>query len=232
MAVHSKIWYLQHFRMLDALSEPQMRLVDRLTRMLEVRRGTPIYLEGDPSDQIFLLKSGAVKISCETADGEQTLLAFLHPGDLFGELAIVDEAPRDHVATAHEDTVLCAMDRAMVLQVVQDTPALGYQITKLMGLRLRRFRMRVEELLCKSAPDRVAHALLDLAAECAVRDQRGLLIRLRLNQADLGHLVGLARETVNIVLQDFRSRGLIEIEGRRIRITDPEGLRGPVPPTT
>jgi CRP-like cAMP-binding protein len=232
MAAHSKIWYLQHFRMLDMLTTAQMAAFDRQTHMLEVRRGTPIYLEGDPSDQIFLLKSGAVKICTLTADGQQTLLAFLHPGDLFGELAIVDEAPRDHLATAHEDTVLCAMNRAMVLQTVEDTPALGYQITKLLGLRLRRFRTRVEELLCRSAPDRLAHALLGLAAECGVHDQRGILIRLRLNQADLGHLVGLDRETVNAILQDFRGRGLIEIDGRRIRITDPEGLRAPVATTT
>lgn len=113
----------------------------------------------------------------------------------------------------------------MVLRVVQDTPALGYQITKLMGSRLRRFRTRVEELLCKSAPERLAQTLLDLADECGVQDAGGVLIRLRLNQGDLGNLVGLARETVNIVLQDFRQRGLIEMEGRRIRVTDQEGLR-------
>ena len=225
MAAHSKVWYLQHFRMLDGLSDGQKRDVDRMTRMLEVKRGSCIYMAGDPSDQIFLLKAGAVKISSIAADGQETLLAFLHPGDLFGELAIADDAPRDHLATAHEDTILCAINRDMVLRFVQDTPALGYQITKMMGLRLRRFRTRVEELLCKSAPERLAQTLLDLADECGVQDAGGVLIRLRLNQGDLGNLVGLARETVNIVLQDFRQRGLIEMDGRRIRVTDQEGLR-------
>lgn len=225
MAARSKIWYLQHFRMLEALSESQMQRMDHMTRMLDVPRGDRIYLTGDPSDQIFLLKAGAVRISSIGADGHEIILAFLHPGDLFGELAMVDDAPRDHIATAHEDTVLCAIDRETVVQLVQQVPTLGYQITKLMGLRLRRFRTRVQELLCKGAPERVAHALLDLAAECGVRDSAGVLVKIRLNQSDIGNLVGLARETVNIVLQDFRQRGLIEVEGRRIRIRDEAGLR-------
>jgi len=139
---------------------------------------------------------------------------------------IVDDAPRDHVATAHEDVVLCALGRDLLLRMAQETPALGYQITKLMGLRLRRFRTRVEELLCKSAQERIAHTLLDLAADYGIPDNEGVLIPLRLNQADLGNLVGLARETVNMVLQDFKQRGLVEAGRRNIRINDPVRLRG------
>ena len=225
MAVHSKLWYLQRFRMLDALTEPQKRAVEKMTRMLEVPRGQQIYLAGDPSDQIFLLKVGVVKISTRGADRQDTILAFLYPGDVFGELAIVDDSPRDHVATAYVDTVLCALNRDLLLQMVQQSPALGYQITKLMGLRLRRLRTRVEELLYKSAHARIAHTLLDLAADYGVKDDDGILISIRLNQGDLGNLVGLARETVNIVLQDLKQRGLVEAGRQSIRLKDPERLR-------
>jgi CRP/FNR family transcriptional regulator len=138
----------------------------------------------------------------------------------------VDDAPRDHLATAHEDVVLCSLSRDLLLRMAQETPALGYQITKIMGLRLRRLHTRVEELLCKSAQARVAHTLLDLANDYGVPDEQGVLIPLRLNQADLGNLVGLARETVNVVLQDFKQRGLVEASRRSIRINDPSGLRG------
>lgn len=224
MAAHSKLWYLQRFRLLDAMTPGQMQTMLKMTRMLEIRRGQRIYLQGDPSDHIFLLKAGVVRISTAT-DHDETILALLYPGDLFGELAIVDDSPRDHIATAHEDVVLCALSRDFVLRMATETPALGYQITKVMGLRLRRFRTRIEELLCKSAHERIAHTLLDLAADYGVPDSGGVLIPLRLNQADLGNLVGLARETVNIVLQDFRQRGLVEAGRRDIRITDPARLR-------
>ena len=224
MAAHTKLWYLQQFRMLDALTDPQKRAVANMTRMLEVKRGQRIYLQGDPSDQIFLLKAGIVKIS--TAGSEQnTILALLYPGDIFGELAMIDESPRDHIAEAVEDTVLCALNRDMLLQMVQQSPSLGYQITKLMGLRLRRLRTRVEQLLYKSAHARIAHTLLDLAADYGVKDDDGILISIRLNQGDLGNLVGLARETVNIVLQDLKQRGLVEAGRQSIRLKDPERLR-------
>lgn len=228
MAVHSKLWYLQRFRMLDALTDRQKRAVEKMTRMFEVPRGHRIYLVGDPSDQIFLLKAGVVRISAGGQDGQDTILALLYPGDIFGELAIVDSSPRDHIATAHENSVLCALNRELLLQMIQQSPALGYQITKLMGVRLRRFRTRIEELLGKSAPARIAHALLDLGREYGVRDNSGILIPLRLNQRDLGNLVGLSRETVNGILQDFRHRGLVEADRQSIRIKDPDRLRAVV----
>lgn len=132
--------------MLDALSDAQKHHVAHVTRMLEIRRGERVYMTGDPADDVFLLKTGAVRITVAGSDGRETLLAFLYPGDLFGERAIVDAAPRDHLATAHEEAVLCSMSRDVVIQLAQQIPTLGYQITKLMGLRLRRFRSRVEEL--------------------------------------------------------------------------------------
>ena len=202
-----------------------MQMVMKMTRMLEVKRGQRIYLEGDPSDQLFLLKVGVVKISTSVSDQHETILAFLYPGDIFGELAMIEDSPRDHLATAHEDVVLCALSRDLLLRMAQETPALGYQITKVMGLRLKRFRTRIEELLYKSAQARIAHTLLDLASDYGIPDNESILVPLRLNQADLGNLLGLARETVNTVLQDFKQRGLVEAGRRNIRIIDPTRLR-------
>lgn len=211
--------------MISALSEAQRQQLEKLTRMLEVKRGTRIYLPGDPSDQIFLLKSGVIKISMTTPEKREVILAFLHPGDIFGELAVVDDAPRDHVAEAYDDCVICAMSRDTILRVIHEAPEIGFQITKLIGLRLRTFRSRIEELLCKSAPARVAHALLELAERHGVPDRDGVLISLRLSQGDLGRLVGLSRETVNAILQDWREQNLLEMDRRSVRLRDPDRLR-------
>lgn len=226
MAAHSKLWYLQRFGMLDALTHEQKVHFEPMTRMLEVKRGQHVYLPTDPGNEIFLLKAGVVRISTSGHDHGETILAFLYPGDVFGELAIADASPRGHLATAHEDVVLCSLSRELLQQMIQQAPRLGYQITKIMGLRLRRFQTRIEELLYKSAHARVAHALLDLAHDYGVEDQQGILIPLRLNQRDLGNLVGLARETVNVVLRDFKRRGMVDAQRWSIRITDPPSLRG------
>lgn len=153
------------------------------------------------------------------------ILALLYPGDIFGELAVVDDAPRDHLAEAYDDCVICAMSRDAVMRLIRQSPAIGFQITKLIGLRLRTLRSRVEELLCKSAHARVAHALLELASRHGVADADGILISLRLSQADLGRLVGLSRETVNAILQEWREQRLIQVDRRSIRLRDPDRLR-------
>lgn len=192
--------------------------------MLEVKRGTAICLPGDPSDQIYLLKSGIIKISTSTSERE-VILALLHPGDIFGELAVVDDSPRDHVAEAYDDCAICAMNHDTVTRMIHETPEVEFQITKLIGLRLRTFRSRVEELLSKSAPARVAHALLELAERHGVSDEDGVLVSLRLTQGDMAHLVGLSRETVNAILQKWCEQNLLEIDRRSVRLRQPERLR-------
>lgn len=225
MAAHTKLWYLERFRMLDVVPAQQRQVVEKMTRMLEVKRGQRIYIHGDPSDQVFLLKAGVVKIARLGPRQQETILAFLYPGDVFGELAFVDQSPRDHVAEAHEDTVLCALSRDLVIRIAQEAPALGYHITKVMGQRVKRLETRLSELLGKGAAARVAHTLVELAETYGVPDAAGVLVPLRLSQSDIGNLVGLTRETVNIVLQDFRQRGLVLAERRAIRIADMAGLR-------
>jgi CRP-like cAMP-binding protein len=172
MPLHSKLWYFERFRLLEALTDEQLRHLAQVTQMLEIKRGQRIYLPGDPSDQIFLLKAGVIKIASVTPDHREVILAFLYPGDIFGELAVVDDSPRDHLAEAYEDCVICAMSRDIVIKLIRESPEVGFQITKLIGLRLRTLRTRVEELLYKGAPARLAQALLDFSEHYGIRGRR------------------------------------------------------------
>src|SRR5919106_2619886 len=159
-------------------------------------------------------------------DGSEVILTVLPPGDIFGELAITgDEAPQDHRAEALEDSLLCEVPRGLLVRMIQEAPAFAWHITKLVGRRLRTFRTRVEELLGKSAPARLAHAILQLAQQHGIPDGEGVLVPLRLSQGDLGKLVGLTRETVNSILHAWRDQGVVEMDRRSIRVRDPERLR-------
>jgi CRP-like cAMP-binding protein len=225
MSSRSKLWYVQQCKLFQVLSDAQRRHLAQTAHMFDVKRGQHVYLSGDPAQQIFLLKSGIIKIVSLSPDDREVVLAYLHPGDVFGELAVVDDAPRDHSAEVQEDARLCSLNRELILGLVREFPDLGCSITKLIGSRARQFRMRLEQLLCRSASARLAHALADLADEHGVVDDHGSVIPFRLSQRDLGNLVGLTRETVNAVLQDFRRRGLIEVQHRNIRVPEPRKLR-------
>jgi CRP/FNR family transcriptional regulator, cyclic AMP receptor protein len=223
--VHTKLWYLQRFKLIDALEERQRKLLEETTRMQEVKRGQRIYQPGDPSDHFFLVKRGVIKIASIGPSNREVLLSFRHPGDVFGELALLDDSPRDHLAKAHEDSLICALNRDVILGLARESPDVGRRVLTMMGRRIKQFGGRIEQLSYKSAAARIAHALLDLADEHGVQDSRGTVIAFKLSQRDIADLVGLTRETVNVILHDLQHKRLIEADRRVIRVLDIDRLR-------
>lgn len=226
VATHPKLWYLEKLGLLGDLPGSEKEVLERETKMHRFTRSQVIFAAGDAASHLWLIKTGAVKIMGRTPDGRDALVALLEPGDVFGELAMFEDGPRTETAIAAEDSALCAIPRGTMTTLAQRYPHLGYTLTKLMGLRLRRLSMRVEELLCRSASARLAHAMMTLADRHGVADADGVLIPLRLSQADLGRLVGLSRETVNGIVRQWEDEGLVEMSRRAIRVRQPEALRG------
>ena len=173
-----------------------MKVANDISVMTELKKRTPVYLPGDPADKLYLIKRGVVKIGTLTEEGKEIALAFLRPGDVFGELAVVDPSPRDDYAEVYEDALICIFARNEFLEFMKTYPDLAFRMTKLMGLRVRRLRNRVGNLLFKSAHARLAQTLLDLSQEYGVQDSAGVLLTLKLTQQELGSLVGLSRESV------------------------------------
>jgi CRP-like cAMP-binding protein len=225
LAQRSKLWYLKNVNLFHGMSDEQMRMVEERTVMREIRRKEVLYLPGDKGDRIYLLKRGVVKISTLTDDGKEIILALLRPGEVFGEESVLEDAPRDHMAEAYEDALICVITRQDFMGILRAHPEMAFKVTKLVGFRLRTLRNRVEGLLFKGAPARLAQTLLDLAQDHGVKDDDGVLLPLRLSQQDLANLIGVTRESVNLALADFRKRGLVETEGRSLRLRRPDDLR-------
>jgi CRP-like cAMP-binding protein len=225
VAQRTKLWYLKNVNLFRGMSDDEMRLVEERTIMRELRRKEVLYLPGDAGDRIYLLKRGVVKISALTGEGKEIILALLRPGEVFGEEAVIEDSPRDHMAEAYDDALICVITRQDFMAVLRAHPDMAFQVTKLVGFRLRTLRSRVEGLLFKGAPARLAQTLLDLARDHGVKDAAGVLLPLRLSQQDLASLIGVTRESVNLALADFKSRGLVEMEGRALRLRRPEELR-------
>jgi CRP/FNR family cyclic AMP-dependent transcriptional regulator len=214
----------ERLKLLQTLSPEQLRRLEPGSETLALARGQRLYGPGDPSDRIYLVRVGVIKITAATAGGRDVILGLISTGDIFGELALVDDMPRDHMAVAHEDSVVHAIGRDRMVECMRDTPDVGFQINRILGVRLRTLSRRVSELLCKSAELRVSRTLLALADAHGIADAQGVLIPLRLSQRDLANLAGLSRETVNAALQDLRARGIVEADRRHIRLLDPDAL--------
>ena len=225
MAQHTKLWYLKNVNLFHGMSDSQMRMVEERTVMREIRRKEVLYLPGDAGDRVYLLTRGGVKISTLTDDGKEIILALMRPGEVFGEESVLEDAPRDHMAEAYEDALICVIARQDFLGMLRAHPEMAFKVTKLVGFRLKTLRNRVEGLLFKGAPARLAQTLLDLARDHGIKDDEGVLLPLKLSQQDLASLIGVTRESENLALADFRGRGLVEMEGRSLRLRRPEELR-------
>ena len=218
----------RRFQLFDALAEPQCLAIRRVARLSSVPRRGRIYNIGDPSDCVWFLEAGIVKEAAPLPDGAEILLALLYPGDVFGESTLVDDGARDHLTEACEAANVWSVNRSVLLDLFNHTPAFRSALLGLVARRTRRLRMRVEGLLHKDAHRRVAQVLLSLAAERSAANANGLLIPLRVTQADLANMAGLARETVNIVLGHLRARGLVDTTRNSIRLRHRGQLLGSI----
>ena len=130
--------------------------------MEEVKKRRPIYFPGDPSTTVYLLKKGRVKISSTAANGREVTFEILEPGEIFGELEVLQDAPRETIAEALDDTLICAISREDFDHYLRQHPDMTLKLTKLIGLRLKRIHHRVEDLVFRDVPARLAHLLLEL----------------------------------------------------------------------
>lgn len=220
----SKLWYLKHVRLFSGLSPVDLQEMERMTRMQEVKKRQPIYLPGDPSHTVYLLKKGRVKISNTAASGKEVTFEILEPGEIFGELEGLEGAPRETQAEALDDALICAIRREDFEHFLREHQDLTVKLTKLIGLRLRKIQNRVEDLVFRDVPARLAHLLLELSKTEGVPEEAGIRIRAKLTHQEMANLIGCSRETVSTTLGQFRDEGLIRIDKRSLTLLNVDGL--------
>ncbi len=206
------------------VGEEQLQEIVRHARTMTVPKGSPLYLPNDPGGSIYFLKSGRIKIIRISLDGRECILDIVEPGEIFGEMSILGEEPEEIIAEALEVSCVCAIPSASFRRLIQSKPELALGIARLLGLRLRKLESRLESLVCRKVPGRLANLLLELSKEYGVPDSRGTLLRIRLSQQEIGNLIGASREIVNITLSDFRRQGLVDHEAGRLIIRRPQPL--------
>ncbi len=191
-------------------------------RSRRFRRGEVIFHIGDPGDALFVIVSGEVKISLPSETGDEAILATLRPGDFFGEIALLDGAPRSASASAQTaaETVILPRDAFREL-IATETGVRDALLASIAG-ELRRLTTHVEELHFLDITGRLAARL---AQESGTPLGDGSLrLRTNLTQGDLAAMVGCTRQSVNKLLGQFTDDGLIRLERDAIVVTDLEEL--------
>jgi CRP/FNR family transcriptional regulator, cyclic AMP receptor protein len=208
------------------LDEDGLENLLRSMRLRRFRRNETVFHLGDPGDALFIVMSGSIKITLPAETGDEAILATLRPGDFFGELALLDGAPRSATAVAIEATETYVLPRDRFRDLISTEPVMREAVLATLAAEVRRLTHHVEELHFLDITGRLASRLARLAGESgAVRLADGT-IRLAgpLTQGDLAAMIGCTRQSVNKLLGMFTDDGLIRLERDRILVLDLDGL--------
>jgi CRP-like cAMP-binding protein len=194
-------------------------------RARRFKRGEVIFHIGDPGDALFVIVSGEVKISLPSDTGEEAILATLRAGDVFGELALLDGAPRSASATAISATETVVLPRDRFRELIATEAGVRDALLAAIAGELRRLTTHVEELHFLDITGRLAARLVRLAQEGGTTlPDGGTRLRNNITQGDLAAMVGCTRQSVNKLLGQFTDDGLLRLEREGIVITDLDGL--------
>ncbi len=185
--------------------------------------GETIFLKGSPGQGMMAVVSGEVRISAPSADGKEIILATIHSGEVFGELALLDGKERTADAVALSPCEIVTLDRRDILPLLRQQPELCLKLLEVVCERLRRTDALVEEILFFNIPKRLAKALLRAAGR-RISPSKTAQLHVRLSQRDLGAMIGGTRESVNRCLADWQRQGVIRIDDGVIVIADPAAL--------
>lgn len=224
--VHQKnLWCVLSVNLFEGLSPKDMEELSQHTKNYRYRRGETIYFPGDPASTVYFLKRGRVKLVYLDESGRKLTLAICGPGQPFGELDLEGKAQHRLMAQALTDVELCVISRGALLEFASRRPHLSLRLTKWVDQQLRETQVRLEELLFKDVPTRLARVLLRLAEEHGAETPEGLLIDLPLTHQDLAELIGATRETTSLTLSQFAKEGLLLRRRRRYILLQLEALK-------
>jgi CRP/FNR family transcriptional regulator, cyclic AMP receptor protein len=186
---------------------------------------TRVFHEGDHSDACYIVRSGSFRVTREHSDGRAITLATLGPGDIFGELAMLDGEVRSASVEALGDGELLALPAGEVRALLARHPEITVKLVAALVRRLRAANERISRQSFQTVPSRVAGVLSQLVAEEAPRIAAGGEITIRMNQSDLAQLAGTSRESVSRFLADLERAGIV-LPGRgRVTVLAPDKLR-------
>ncbi|MGF6771739.1 CRP/FNR family transcriptional regulator [Paraburkholderia sp. GAS199] len=189
-----------------------------------VPRGKALYRSGDSFENIYAVRSGSMKTVMAHRDGREQVTGLRLAGETLGLDGISDDVHACS-ALALEDSTVCIVPYTALKTLCREIGSMQDRLHKLMGEQIVRKDAQMMVLGSLSADERVAAFLLDVSERNAQRGYSSAEFNLRMTRDDMGSYLGLTLETVSRTLSRFQKRGLIDTQGKHIRIVDLEGLR-------
>ena len=191
------------------------------SRIERCRRGKTIFRRASPGTAMMAVLRGSVKICTVSRNGKEAVLNVIGPGQVFGEIAVLDGGPRTADAVALVESDILVLDRRDFMPVVRAHPDLAQRLLEVLCGRLRKTSEQLEDAFFLDMPGRMAKALL--AAQTG--EGAGGVMQVQLTQRELGEMIGTARESVNKLLHSWQEQGIVALRRGAIAVRKPDALK-------
>ncbi len=218
--MHKTLWHLRNCELFTSLSTDWIERLESRSRICTFQAKSPVRLPEDSSDYLYLIINGLIRLSHITMEGKESILAFVGPGEVFGEDAVINGSEVEEHVMAIEKTSIMMIPTRIVQELLNENSHLAFSLTKIVGLRRHRIEQRIKNLLFVSNRERLIHLLLDLEEQFGIRSENGILLKIKLTHLDIANLIGITRESVTILLGQLKFEGLLELGRQKIMIKD------------
>lgn len=218
MEQKSKIWYLENFNFFSELNQEERNYVCQNTKMKSVEKNEAVYFQQGSADRVYFLKEGKIRISKFNPEGEEFLVAFLEPGEIFGEASITGNRVRNEAAIAEEAVVFCVMRKERMKKLLLMSPALNFKFSQMIEARLEKTQKRLEDLSFKNNQERIIDFLKETALISSQKSDGALIINNSLTHEKIAQLTSTNRQEVSAVFSSLKKKQIIDYNRKEIRI--------------
>ena len=209
----------------EPLSEEEIEQLNGQLPDRYLERDEVFYGPGDPSERLFLLQKGKVRVYKTTPDGREFTLAVVESGTVFGEMALTAQQLEGAYAQAMEPSQVSMMLKADLERLILEKPEVGLKIAHLLSERLRRYEARLEDVTRKDVRSRLAGIIVLLVESEGVRTGTGYKIPSHYTHERLGTMIGANRVAVTRAFGLLQDEGVVELRRRLIHVKDIDALR-------
>ena len=210
--------------MFSGLDAEQVRGLTRGARILQMQRGSILFHAGDSSEGFHVLCEGHIKLSMTSPSGNEKVIDLVGPGRSFGEAVMFMEVPYVVTAEALSEVRLIVLSRQVLFDEIERHPRIARCIIACMAQRLHQLTADVESYTLRSARQRVAGFLLELAGEQSADRHDGMMVEFVTRKGVIASRLNLTQEHFSRVLHELALTGLIRVQGRTVELRDLRGL--------
>lgn len=212
--------FLKQVPIFSDLDEESLKIVAQSGVLQSYKKDSMILSEEDAGNALFVIAQGKVKVVRSDSEDKEVILAILNTSDFFGEMALLDGLNRSANVIAMEDSKLFIIQRGEFLNLLRKYPDVSIALLQELSTRLRASSMKIKALSLKDAEGKVATVLLQLADDIGKIRQGVVEIEKLPFQHELANMAGTSRETISRTLHSFAKKGLVELDGSKLRIID------------